>query len=264
MSLIEGRIVCRRQDQWGEMVVADHGQRRSLYFGDGTLQSAMLTSQPSFLVMEYSQAMMCALLFCRQPRTGLLVGLGGGSLVKFLLELCPGLRLVVAEISDTVIELAADFFVLPRQNPRLEIIARPGEEVVAEMAASGQKLDLVLIDAFDEAGPARGLLAPDFLAGCKKILAPSGVFAINLWNRPEDNFSGHLAAISEIFPGATTRLLLAESYKNAIVFGLPESAPHFDQAGLRPMAKELSAATGINFIRYLRQLNFQNLPAAKS
>ena len=122
---IPGRIIHRDRVGKGEIIVADDGMRRSLYLDGDTLQSSMSLDRPAVLVMEYSRAMMCALLFVPQPRRILLIGLGGASLVKFLLELFPDTFLEVAEIDPGVIEAARQFFSLAKMTVDCKLFRSP-------------------------------------------------------------------------------------------------------------------------------------------
>lgn len=239
------------------ITVADDGCRRNLYLDGDTLQSSMLLTDPSKLDLEYSQAMMCALLFQPVPRNVLLVGLGGGSLVKFMLEFCPEAKIEVAEINPEVVKVARQFFLLPK-NECLEITLAPGEVVVSNRLAAGDRYDLLLLDAFDDNGPARALLDEQFLCHCKELLATGGVFAMNLWNRPVDNFPAIYTSLEKLFGKGTKKLLMSQANTNAIVFGLNKPVPGKSLMDLKPAARELSQRTGINFVRLLRQLYWQN------
>ena len=239
------------------IIVADDDCRRNLYLDGDTLQSSMLLTDPNRLDLEYSQAMMCALLYQPAPKKVLLVGLGGGSLVKFLLEFCPEARIDVAEINPEVVKVARQYFLLPR-NERLLITLAPGEVVVVDRLAAGDRYDLLLLDAFDDNGPARALLDEQFLYSCQALLATGGVFAMNLWNRPVDNFPAIHPTLATLFGKGTQKLLLTEANTNAIVFGLTKPVQGKNLMGLKPAARELSRRTGINFVRLLRQLYWQN------
>lgn len=240
------------------ITVAEDGFRRNLYQDGDILQSSMLLTDPNGLYLEYSQAMMCALLFHPAPEKVLLVGLGGGSLVKFLLEFYPGTRVDVAEINHEVVRVARQYFML-LQEERLRIMSVPGEELVADRMAAGENYDLILLDAFDDAGPARALLGDDFLCNCRALLTKKGVFAMNLWNRPGDNFPANLAALATLFEQHIYKLLLADVNSNAIVFGLNEPLPVTNLMDLKPASRELSLRTGVNFTSWLRKMYGQNL-----
>lgn len=250
--------VIYRNSRYSGIMVTENRNHRDLYMDGDILQSSMLFADPNGLYLEYSQAMMCALLFQSVPKRVLLVGLGGGSLVKFLLEHCPQAGIDVAEINPEVIRVAREYFLVP-DSGRLRIIHAAGEAVVAEQLAAGESYDLIFLDAFDDDGPARALLEEDFLRNCRSLLAKNGVFAMNLWNRPVDNFPAIFAYLNSLFGKWTHKLLLDNYHSNAIVFGFNEPLRVKNLMGLKPEAKDLSRRTGINFMRWLRQIHWQNM-----
>lgn len=260
MDIEDCRVIYREPGGSG-LTVAEGDGRRNIYLDGGILQSSMLLADPSGLCLDYSLAMMSCLLFTPAPGRVLLVGLGGGSIVKFLLRACPEARIDAAEISWQVIRAAREYFLLPA-NERLEVINAPGEEVVAAQLAAGGNYDLILIDAFDDSGPARGLLEEQFVNNCRALLAGGGVFAMNLWNRPEDNFPANFARLSSLFEGRTYKILLDGAHRNSIVFGFNHALPAGNLMELKQAALELSRRTGVNFIRWLRQLYWQNISQA--
>lgn len=240
------------------ITVAEDGERRNLYLEGGVLQSSMLLGDPNGLYLEYSQAMMCALLFQPAPATVLAVGLGGGSLVKFLLEFSPAALIEAAEINPEVVRVAREYFMLP-EDERLRITVAPGEAVVAERLSAGCRYDLILVDAFDDHGPASALLGEEFLARSRALLADHGVFAMNLWNRPADNFPARRAALTNLFGQRLLTLLLANAGSNAIVFGFAGPLPAGNLMELKPAAREMGRRTGVNFPRWLRELYWQSI-----
>ena len=255
---IDGRIVFRDKSGDCEVIVADQGNKRSLYLDGDTLQSCMYLDRPHFLAMAYSHAMMTALLFNENPGRVLLVGLGGASLVKFLLQVCPRISIDVAEINPMILEVARRFFFLDDRDAQVEIFAQAGQELVKDRLEQGHAYDLVLVDAFDDHGPARALLHRTFFDDCRRLLCGNGIFAMNLWNRPEDGFPSIYAAIAASFADRTLKLLLAESYDNAIAFGFKTPAAARELMQLKGKAKKLGKRTGINFTRHLRNLYWQN------
>jgi len=257
MTVDDCKVIYRGSRTSG-ITVAEDDNQRNLYLDGGILQSCMLHADPNGLCLEYSQAMMSALLFQPAPRKVLLVGLGGGSLVKFLLEFCPDARLDVAEINPEVVQVARKFFLLP-ENELLRIMTAPGEAVVGDLLAAGDSYDLILLDAFDDNGPARALLEENFLRRCRMLLAKGGIFVMNLWNRPADNFPAILASLATQFEQRVHKLILADCTRNAIVFGFNEPVPVKNLMELKPASLELSRRTGINFTRWLRQIYWQNL-----
>jgi hypothetical protein len=87
--------------------LVEDGERRALVFNiEGSVQSEMRLDDPAALVNEYTRKMMAFLLFCPNPRHVVMIGLGGGSLVKFCRRHLPGTLLTIVEIDATVIGCA--------------------------------------------------------------------------------------------------------------------------------------------------------------
>lgn len=254
---IKGVIVHYCRDEYGEIFVADYGQVRSLYFGDGILQSSIRLDRPEVLVDDYSHAMMSALLFKSEPASVLLIGMGGCSLVHFIRTSFPNCPVDIVEIREKVIDLARDFFLLPGGVPGINIFYAAGEDFIRHYEGLGT-YDLILVDAFDEGGPAAALLEKDFLAACLDRLNEKGIFAVNLWNRPQDNFPVLHRRLQESFVNNTLKLLLSEATHNAIVFGFDRPVRFRDLSDYRQRARMLQVRYSINFPRYLKHLSWQN------
>jgi spermidine synthase len=254
---IDGTVVRHCRDEFGEMIVADDGVIRSLYFED-VLQSCIRLDRPAHLIGEYNQAMMSSLLFKDEPRSVLLVGLGGCSLANFLLTAFPSCAIDVVEIREKVIDLARDYFLLRTNNANLTVFHAPGQDFVRQTDAGSGLYDIILVDAFDEGGPAAPLLKQDFLESCRRRMAKDGVFAVNLWSRPKDDFPAAYAAIREAFGNNALKLAVSEFCWNTIVFGFTGPAPLADLNSRRPHAKRLGQKHGINFPKYLKYLYWQN------
>ena len=255
---IKGTIVCHRRDEYGEIIVADEGAKRSLYFGEGILQSSIRLDQPGRLGQEYSEAMICGLIFKHDPRSVLLIGLGGCSLLHFLLRAFPDCAVDVAEIRQQVIELAYNFFLLPKNNSNLKIFHAAGQEFIMKKDGDCRDYDLIIVDAFDNDGPAADLSERPFVAACRQRLTEDGICSFNLWSRPKDNFPALYTAIEEMFEGSTLKLLPDETCWNTVVFGFIRPLLSQDLAGYRRMARTLQQTHDINFTKYLSYLCWQN------
>lgn len=250
-------VLRRCRDDYGEIIVAEGDGIRSLYFGN-VLQSSIQLDRPDILLEEYHQAMMSALLFREDFRAVLMIGLGGCSLIHFFLKVFPDCGIEVVELRRQVIDLAHDFFLLPKEDTRLTLFPAAGQDIVGWRETKRNHYDLIIVDAFDDAGPATSLLENEFLAACRLLLRRGGMFVMNLWNRPEDNFPSLYATLQEAFDGITLKLPLSEAYRNAIVFGSNESALFRDLPSYRPLARTLQRRYGINFPKFIRWLHWQN------
>lgn len=240
-------------------MIAEKNGIRILSFGDAAVQSRILLSQPDALLMEYTQAMMSALVFGSEPKSVLLIGLGGGSLVNFLLQSCPDTSIDAVEIREQVISLAHDYFFMPKQNANLTIINASGQDFVKRQAECGCLYDLILVDAFDEGGPASQVVEEEFLGACRERLNANGIFVANLWTGPEDNFPARYAAVNAVFAGNAFKLVLSGSEGNAVVFGFQNPSMCMELSAYRQEARRLQMKWGINFPKFFKLLYRQNL-----
>ena len=256
--MMAGKIIHLCRDDYGDITIADDRGVRSLYFHGNILQSSIRLDAPGMLIEDYNQAMMSALLFRPAPREALLIGLGGCSLVHFLMHSFPACSLDIIEIRQKVIDLAHQHFFLPEQNEGLRIFREAGQDFIRRRRECDPKYDLILVDAFEDDGPAAALLEKEFLCTCRMHLAEDGIFAINLWNRPKDNFPVIYGRIQEAFGNNTLKLLLAEMFRNVIVFGFNDPTLFSDLHAIRTEARRLEEEHAINFRKFQRYLYWQN------
>ncbi|HLA34943.1 MAG TPA: methyltransferase domain-containing protein, partial [Rhodocyclaceae bacterium] len=121
---------------------------RYLHFGSTWVQGAMRIARPFDLELDYTREMMTPLLLRNEtwPRRVLQIGLGTGSVSKFLYRHRPQCRLTVVEIDPRVEIAARQFFKLPDDPKRIAIHHADGADFVVENESS---YDLILIDGFD-------------------------------------------------------------------------------------------------------------------
>jgi spermidine synthase len=159
-------------------LVVTRGDRRTLEFVLGSVQSEMRLSRPSALVLAYVRAMMCFALFVPRPRHIVMVGLGGGSLAKFCYRHFPDARITVIELRADVIALRARFGV-PPDDERLTVVHADATVYMAQLADS---VDVLLVDGFDEAGLPPLLCGARFYADCRRALRDGGVLVANVFS----------------------------------------------------------------------------------
>ncbi|TFW27804.1 transferase spermidine synthase [Massilia arenosa] len=159
-------------------LVRTHGHRRTLEFAEGSVQSEMDLRAPDRLVLAYTRAMMLFALFVPRPRHIVMVGLGGGSLVKFCHRWMPQARITVLEVRADVIALRHEFAV-PEDDARLRVIHA---DAVEYLAASREPADVILVDGFDALSMHAPLGSARFLGACRKLLAEGGVLVLNIFS----------------------------------------------------------------------------------
>jgi spermidine synthase len=162
----------------GRPYVVDAEGMRSLHFESLTIQSQMNLAEPHMLAVDYTRTMMGFLLFNPAPRDILLIGLGGGSLVKYCLHTLPDTRVTAVEISPEVIALR-EAFGIPPDDERLRVVCGDGADYVRD---GGHSPDVLLVDGFDLAGQPAQLCSASFYDHCHAMLVDGGVMAANLWS----------------------------------------------------------------------------------
>ena len=178
-----GRVVHSRRDGDGVIDVVDENGVRSLQFGTSARQSTMVRRHPDRLALAYTQCMMTALLFGEAaPSAALLLGVGGGSLGKFLLRQLPGVRLDAVEKRPAVVEVAQEYFELPRDE-RLTLHLGDGYLflVDADGDPAASAYDLILVDLHTSDGMAPVVQRREFWALARRRLRAAGVLSANLW-----------------------------------------------------------------------------------
>jgi len=189
---------------------------RYLHFGSDWVQGAMRVARPWSLHLEYTRDMMAGLLLrdtTRWPRNVLLIGLGAGSLAKFLYRNFPECRITVVEINPQVEFVARQYFRLPDDPLRLHVEIACG---AAYLEATKRHFDLILSDGFDADGRPGMLDTPGFYQSCLDHLTDDGLFCVNLLR--EKGFARSVERIATAFSGQILQLPESSS-GNTIVFG---------------------------------------------
>lgn len=192
-----GRLLAGTYDK--PILVEDEGRRALVFSIDGSVQSEMRLEDPCALVNEYTRKMMAFLLFNPAPRDVVMIGLGGGSLVKFVRRHVPGARMTVVEIDANVIALREQFLI-PPDDDGLRVVHADGADYVGRLARAGEVTDVLLVDAYDRTGIARSIANREFLQDARSVVGRDGVCVINLAEY-ESNVERMLEMVREVFGG---------------------------------------------------------------
>ena len=110
--------------------ISERAGVRYLHFSSDWVQGAMRVQRPNALELPYTREMMAGLLLREPPwpRQALLIGLGAGSLAKFIYHRLPATRITVVEIDPQVEIVARLHFKLPDDPLRLRVLIADGAE----------------------------------------------------------------------------------------------------------------------------------------
>ncbi len=225
---------------------------RFLHFGSEWVQGAMRIARPYSLELEYTREMMAALLLRAEPewpRKVLLIGLGAGSLLKFLYRHRPRARFTVVEIDPRVPAMARDRFNLPDDAQRIDIVI---DDAARFVESAARCYDLILVDGYDHRARAGNLDNEAFYHGCRARLDDNGLVAFNLFG----NSRGYRRSLERINTAFDDRALAFPSSDsgNVVCFAAIGDAIRHPFEELRAGAQALRKATALNLGATLTRL----------
>ena len=206
---------------------------KSLYFTFDQLQSRMCSERPTQLEVDYTRTMMGFLLFERHPARIAMIGLGGGSLLKFCHRHLPEAQLTAIEINPQVIALRHEFEV-PDDPVRITIVCADGADYVRALPSDeAKRYDVLLVDGYDSQGQPASLCSQRFYDDCYRALTPEGIMVVNLHHdlpehplyteRIRRAFDGHVLEVAS--PEKSNSILFARKGRRMSVDELRQSDP---------------------------------------
>jgi predicted O-methyltransferase YrrM len=134
-----------------------------------TEQSSMDLLYPARLVFHYERLMSLAFAMCPQAITGLLLGIGGAAMWRFMRAYLPDCAPTLVDADEAIAAIARRWFYLTQP-----VIVEPAQQFVA---TTTQRFDVVLVDLYNSSGPAESNEL--FWSRCLDVLNPGGCFANN-------------------------------------------------------------------------------------
>ena len=231
--------------------VSEEGGVRYLQFGIDWIQGAMRIQRPNALELNYTQEMMAGLLLREPPwpKNALLIGLGAGSMVKFIYHKLPDTRITVVEIDPQVEIIARMHFRLPDDPLRLNIVIGDGAQYMLD---DGREFDAIFIDGFDKNGRAGVLDTLPFYQACRARLTANGLMAVNLLGRSR-GFQASAGRIATAFEGRSL-VFPSCSSGNTIAFATGGEQVNVTLDELIDRAKHVQQTTGLNLMPTIPRL----------
>lgn len=224
--------------------ISEENGVRHLHFGSDWVQGAMRIARPWSLELAYTREMMAGLLLrpsAQWPRQALLIGLGAGSLAKFIYRYLPDCRITVVEINPQVEFVARQYFKLPDDPRRLEVVIGCGADY---MLGGDRQFDTILVDGFDPDARSGPLDTLPFYQACRSRLSERGLFCTNLLGRNR----GFAASVERIKAAFDNRVAVFPSCDsgNTIAFATGGEAVDVSLDDLRERAGQLKTATRLD------------------
>ena len=159
-------------------VTEENGYRHLSFDESRGTQSTMKVSDPIFLHYIYTRLAFTGLAFCGQPNDVLFVGLGGGSMPKFLRHHYPEANMDIAEIDPQIVEVAKKFFGFV-EDDRTHVYVKDGRVFLSK---TDKKYDLIFLDAYNTRSIPFHLTTKEFLEEVRRHLKPDGAVVSNIWS----------------------------------------------------------------------------------
>ena len=241
--------------------ISEEAGVRYLHFGSDWVQGAMRIARPWSLELGYTREMMAGLLLRGEPqwpRSALLIGLGAGSLAKFIYRNLPDCRTTVVEINPQVEYIARQYFKLPDDPSRLTVTIGDGAEY---MLAGDRCFDYILVDGFDADACAGPLDTLPFYQACRARLTENGLLGVNLLGRNK-GFAASVERIRAAFDGRVAVFPSCDS-GNTIAFASGGAPVAVSLDEMRTQATHLKKETGLDLLPTLTRLQLAHpLPNA--
>lgn len=192
------------ESEYSKIIVDERGTVRTLYFvrdtGQQVVESQMDVANPHKLLIRYTRTMFASYLFVPEPKRVLIIGLGAGSMVRFLERYEPDLLIEAVDIDPVILEVATNYFGT-RESKNVKLIAADGLRYIREVNTS---YDVIYMDAFlkpsmstDDTGVPLQMKTVDFYREMQDKLAVGGAVVFNLnWHK---GIKDDLATIREAF-----------------------------------------------------------------
>lgn len=183
-----------------------------LEYGDNLTQSSMFKDDPDKLQWIYAQNMVQLVDHVESPSRALVLGLGGGALVKWLHQNTK-CQIDVVDIIPELQSIAETYFHLPVSN-RINSITEDAFKFVRETTNT---YDMIFVDVCGQKDIDDKFVSPEFYEGLKWILTPKGRVAINYFVTPQSH-DDYMSRLRIAFSNVVEQYKDFDMGKNHIVF----------------------------------------------
>ena len=239
-------LIFQCRDEFGRLNVYEDAGRRYLSFGNEVEQSCIDMHRPAHLCFQYTQMMLLGCLFASNAPQITLLGLGAGSLVQALLACLPDCRLIAVELRQQVVELAREYFGLPRDK-RLKVRVSDAHNYLNR---DPKAAELIFVDLYLEHGMDGIQARQDFLTACRLALKPGGLLVANYWLGDRLTSMAMNQTLEAVFEHPPLRMSTSEG--NSIAFVFDGGLPRVDSKHFVRRAVELGRILDIPLHRYAR------------
>ena len=208
-------LLISEDSPWGNIEVWQEGTVRSLYIQNKiATQSQLDMARKEKLLPQYCRAMMSFLLFKPNPKSVLIFGVGGGSIIHFLCHWFPKLKIIAVDINDKVINIAKAFFDIS-ETPQVSVQIADASTYINQ--TKQHNVDVILVDIHNGECLPAFLYNPDFIAQCFQALSAKGMLVINVLVNNNEELLNFMVALRQSFTDISLCMTL-DNQKNILLF----------------------------------------------
>jgi spermidine synthase len=228
----------------GKVIVIDDGEYRSLIFGsenNRATQSKVSLKDPAKLLFNYTECSMLGFSLFRDPgkevKDVLMIGLGGGSLPRFIKKSYPHANIDNVDIDPLIVDIAKKYFFV-REGNGFNIFIEDGRKFVEN---ARKKYDVIILDAFGaDSDVPRQLTSFEFLGRLKAHLSPQGIVITNFINHEQNKYESFVATYKSAFKFVMRFNLEKLNYTNVVMISYDDNLKNYDQEKFSSRVDEFS------------------------
>ncbi len=195
------KVVFQKNSLYQYISVIEDPAKRERYIINNRrdlIQGGMAIDAPNRLILEYTRMAFMTLAYLgREPRSVLFVGLGAGSMPRYLNRHYPEAEIDVVEIDPDMVEVAKKYFSFS-EGPRMKVTVNDGRVFLKR---TKKKYDIIFLDAYQGGEIPFHLTTVEFLREVKARLKDDGVVVSNIISPFKNKFFDAMIITHEaVFP----------------------------------------------------------------
>ena len=230
-------LLFKKESPYQTIYVTQHDSLVNLRAGSKFARSSAYDKDnPYRHVLEYTELMVMGLSYLDNPRNALIIGLGGGTLTKYLKKYYPDLVIDNVEMDPVVVDVAREYFDFTESRDN-QVFVMDGRRFLRK---NDRKYDLIFLDAYYGDYIPFHLLTREFLSLVKNRLTEKGVVVSNTWRSP-GLYNRESATWAEVFGSFDS--YLGRRSSNRVVIAT-NSAVRYSEAELIARMDQAQRQTG--------------------
>lgn len=174
-------VIHNEKSLYRNIIVNQDGDRRCLVFSvkrEMRNQTCVDTEDPERIIFSYVRMTFAGLLANPNPRSALMIGLGGGTISNVLIDVFPEMEIDLIEVDSAVVKVAREYFGFI-ENDRTHVHEVDGRVFTRRAKLKGKRYDLVILDAFTGEYIPEHLMTLEFMQEINALLTDDGVVIAN-------------------------------------------------------------------------------------